>query len=319
MVESLLPSALLSKVFLTKPQLEKCLQSEGIAFPVEGSKGRIIKRDIANALVDHVFADKPEDVRGQVLNRLARDSAPEPEQDMEDCPIEILQVINEMDQDNKDHFQGVLKQAANLLAKRVQAETERNARRRAGQQQAPGAGRAGGAEAPANEAAAAGPALDPAAAAGAAANAAEPAAPAVGAEAEQDSPRRRANLGRAKAPEEFRSLLPPLGHLHFYYQPRQRRVVVEFASILSGVWRCLEVCGKSYRVFHGVVNEGRCPCKIMLRIGRLSENQVKLLEGGCRRRRQGCQHSESVHVVCEPVSCEVCRYRWIRLFVHGAS
>ena len=54
------------------------------------------------------FADKPEDVRGQVLNRLARDSAPEPEQDMEDCPIEILQVINEMDQDNKDHFQGVL-------------------------------------------------------------------------------------------------------------------------------------------------------------------------------------------------------------------
>eukprot|EP00439_Symbiodinium_sp_Y106_P072336 s961_g13.t1 len=244
-VESLLPSALLSKVFLTKPQLEKCLQSEGIAFPVEGSKGRIIKRDIANALVDHVFADKPEDVRGQVLNRLARDSAPEPEQDMEDCPIEILQVINEMDQDNKDHFQGVLKQAANLLAKRVQAETERNARRRAGQQQAPGAGRAGGAEAPANEAAAAGPALDPAAAAanaaedaaphaGAAANAAEPAAPAVGAEAEQDSPRRRANLGRAKAPEEFRSLLPPLGHLHFYYQPRQRRVVVEFASILSG-------------------------------------------------------------------------------------
>ena len=243
-VEGLLPSALMTKVFLTKPQLEKCLQSEGIPFPAAGPKGRVLKRDIAQALVDHVLADRPEDVRARVLNRLARDSAPEPdEDDMEDCPIEILQVINEMDRDNKDHFEGVLKQAAGLLVRRVQAETERNAQRRAGQQQPRGAAGGGAAEAPAHQAAAAEPAAanaaEAAAPAAGAANAAEAAAPDAGAAAnapeaeprDDGSPRRRANLGRAKAPEEFRSLLPPLNHLHFYYQPRQRRVVVEFASI----------------------------------------------------------------------------------------
>ena len=67
----------MSGVFLTRGQVERCLSAEGIPYPDKPARGnRILKRDLARALVDAVLANEAEEVRDRILNKLARDAKP---------------------------------------------------------------------------------------------------------------------------------------------------------------------------------------------------------------------------------------------------
>ncbi|CAE6970581.1 unnamed protein product [Symbiodinium sp. CCMP2592] len=259
-VEGLLPSALLSGVFLTKDQIERCLAAENIPYPDKPARGnRILKRDLARALVDVVLGNEAEEVRERILNKLARDAKPpEDENEMmpdDSCPVEILQVLSQLDPENKAHFSNVLKCAAGILERRAQAENERHAaeRERAAVR---GAGVPGAAPSSAG-----GDGADQGPAPAAGSNEA-PAAPAVGEPVlgppqvrrprdlrDPDSPGRRAFYGRVQAPPEFRELLPPVDTVRMYHQPRQRRFLIEYVRGLAHANRrhCSRILVHFYR------------------------------------------------------------------------
>ena len=213
--ESLLKSALLSGVFLTRPQVEKCLQAEKLPFP---DKQRVLKIDLVQVLLDKVLGDSvSEEERARVRRRLAREQAPEDEEDedlqnMDDgsCPEEILNLLKTMDPDNQQAFKTVFKEAASILEKRVQNERSRSAKPKPAADVPPAEPKAGPAPPPPE--AKAGP------------------LPAQ-ARAGSDAPRPRGT--RKLTPDSLKNLLPPLMDEKVYlkWKSADNKVQVELIGI----------------------------------------------------------------------------------------
>ena len=255
----LLKSALLNGVQLTKAQVEKCMAAEQIPFPQHRPRGRLLKADLVDALLSNVLDGESEETIAQVRKRLCRETQPDAEEDDDDelCPEEILRLIRNMDQDNREHFKEVQKEAGRLLERRSRKETagKGNAERnRAAEEPRPADGRARDprpgepeprqeAEEPRHDEAPAPrqegqephrdeepePRPDRPAAEDAQREADLPSQPHVGSHAS------RRSTARALTPEALRDLLPPLDDgLYLKWRPKNRQVGVEFKS------RCIQ-------------------------------------------------------------------------------
>ncbi|CAE7028675.1 unnamed protein product [Symbiodinium natans] len=125
----LLKSALLNGVQLTKAQVEKCMAAEQIPFPQHRPRGRLLKADLVDALLSNVLDGESEETIAQVRKRLCRETQPDAEEDDDDelCPEEILRLIRNMDQDNREHFKEVQKEMAVpvILAQENQSPAKR--------------------------------------------------------------------------------------------------------------------------------------------------------------------------------------------------
>ena len=133
MPNGLLKSALLTGVLLTRAQIEKCMAAMMIPHPpARPGKTRLLKHDLAKAMVQHVLQGESREVIAKVLRRQSReptdddsdvgDDSNSDDDDNDTCPDAILRIIQAMDADNKEHFRQVQREAGRLLERRVQRE-----------------------------------------------------------------------------------------------------------------------------------------------------------------------------------------------------
>ena len=226
--EGLLKSALLKGVFLNRMQVEKCMAAQNVPWPEQGSgKGqRILKADLVDKLLGSVLGNSvsPQEL-AQVRKNLVKESTQSMEEEESEniddgsCPLEILSLLTHMDQDNRDAFQHIVKQAADILEHRSKKARTREKKKAA-------------------DAASAAAKADEAAAQAAPANVPPPppepvreppadelpACPHAGSEA----PRPRA--GRKLTPDSLKRLLPPLGDDKVYlkWKSSSQQVQAEF-------------------------------------------------------------------------------------------
>ena len=100
--------AIQNEVRLTVDQIKKCCAQLCIPGPATGSgkKGRVIKRDWAQVLIQHLFPEMPAAERTKLLDDLCGQP---PVKDLESCPQEVLKVLKKMDPDNAICFAGLHK------------------------------------------------------------------------------------------------------------------------------------------------------------------------------------------------------------------
>ena len=133
LAEPLLPTALLNGVHLLKREVELVMAAYSIPPPERGTgvDGRVLRADLVRTLVTSVLKDHPQEVQEKVMTKMG---APDANNDQEEtspedpCPDEILELLQSMDPDNKEHFKGVVKKAVDMLEKRAKKE---NAKARA--------------------------------------------------------------------------------------------------------------------------------------------------------------------------------------------
>ena len=223
--EGLLKSALLKGVFLNRWQVEKCMAAENISWPEKGTgKGqRILKADLVDKLLDTVLGNSvSEQERAEVRKRLVRETTKSMEEeeaeDMDDaiCPEEILMLLQNLDEENRDAFKHVVKQAADILEQRSKNAQSNQKKKAVAQASAAAAEQR-------DEAANIPPPPPPAQ------PVPEPADdPAAHPHAGSDAPRSRA--GRKMTPESLKRLLPPLSDDRVYlkWKSAAQQVQVEF-------------------------------------------------------------------------------------------
>ena len=230
--EPLVLAALKRKAFFTRAEIDAMLAAEGLALP-KGSPKR--KKNAHELLLQHYFPNIPDD---ELQDLLGITKATE----RVSCPEEVLAAVSEMDEANKNEFADVIQEAKEQMLKVKQKKLEavleekyqakldqferQHKRRMAPEAAGADAEAAPGAEAAAPEQAADEPGgADQEAAAGPDASADRPAHE----RAPEAAPRAPAFLHHpVQAPEEFKSLLPQLDFLYFWWEPRHRRARVEF-------------------------------------------------------------------------------------------
>ena len=232
--EPLVVAALKRKAFFTRAEIDAMLAAEGLALP-KGSKK--LKRNAHELLLKHYFPNVPDDELLDLLG--ARKGA-----EKVSCHEEVLAAVSEMDEDNKNEFADVIKEAKEhvqkikqkkleaVMEEKYQAKLdlfEQEHKRRAAAERA--ADEPGAAEAVPERAA------DEPGGAGQEADAGAEEAPPPDAEADLPARARAPEaVPRApvflhhpvQAPEEFKRLLPHLDFLYFWWEPRHRRARVEF-------------------------------------------------------------------------------------------
>ena len=182
------------------------------------------------ALLDSVLEGEPEAEVQAIRRRLGQEADEEdedPDGDGEDCPIELLRVLRDMDMENKQHFQDVIQHATKLLEKRSAKERKTRATRAAAPRntQEEAASGSAAAEAPA---APPGDAEPPAAAAPANPDEVPAAHPHAGSHAA------RPRAGRKQTPDSLSRLLPPLDEDRVYlkWKSKKSQIQVEFIGDL---------------------------------------------------------------------------------------
>ncbi|CAE7218174.1 hypothetical protein AK812_SmicGene13125 [Symbiodinium microadriaticum] len=237
--EAPLKSALMHGVFLTREQVVLCMQSENIDLPEKGSgsgaNGRVVKIDLVNKLLAGIFGDSLSEAQlARIRKGLAAEAAPADDDSFDDgsCPLEILQLLSTMDDDNKDAFKEVKRQAADMLEERSRKQQTRSARAAAAQDASAADGAAEvDPPAPAPGGAAE---IDPPAPGGAAENNAG--GDAVGpARVHEGSAAPRPRATRKLTPESLKMLLPPMEEaIYLKWKSGSHSVQVEFYGYLAG-------------------------------------------------------------------------------------
>ena len=199
----LLPSALLHGVWMTKPQIESCLISSKIAFPEPGPSGRILKRNLVETLVSAVLPDITAEKRQAIIKSLCRETNPADDDDgAGDCPSEILEVIKNMDTENRQHWKNVVEHAAKLLERRVSEEVDKQVREKYQKLARPSETDTFKTDKATPAPRKTGPQMHPA-------------------------------LTKARAPPEFTCLLPAVPHVYLYWWPEKHTVQVQFKGGLE--------------------------------------------------------------------------------------
>ena len=239
--EAPLKSALMHGVFLTREQVVLCMQSENIDLPEKGSgsgaNGRVVKIDLVNKLLAGIFGDSLSEAQlARIRKGLAAEAAPADDDSFDDgsCPLEILQLLSTMDDDNKDAFKEVKRQAADMLEERSRKQQTRSARAAAAQDASAADGAAEvDPPAPAPGGAAE---IDPPAPGGAAENNAG--GDAVGpARVHEGSAAPRPRATRKLTPESLKMLLPPMEEaIYLKWKSGSHSVQVEFYGYLAGAF-----------------------------------------------------------------------------------
>ena len=206
--ESIIISFLRAGAPLNLKQVQAIANSHKLKPPEEGSgkNKNILKVDWIKAVVDHFLADLSNEEKQAIISKInGGKSFHEPTLE---AAGENLQLLAQLDPEEKPHFKNIIKEAVDVMEVEGVKERAKRARQQKAQLQPPD-------------------------------DAAAPAAPRdVDMRPAQErrpaeAPRPRAFHGLTKGPEEFRVLLPAVPQLTFHYQPRQRRVVIEFARFSS--------------------------------------------------------------------------------------
>ena len=133
-METILRSAVLNGVRLLKKQIELCMESEGVVYPEKGSGagGRVVVQDLATALVEHVLNDCSKDIQEAAIRKMTgakgNDDDDDPTDSLgaaQDCPIEMLRVLANLDLENKQQFQKVSEYAAAALERATRKAAEK--------------------------------------------------------------------------------------------------------------------------------------------------------------------------------------------------
>eukprot|EP00434_Breviolum_minutum_P020956 symbB.v1.2.018486.t1/scaffold1464.1/size117165/9 len=193
----LLPSALLHGVWMTKPQIESCLISSKIVFPEPDASGRVLKKHLVETLVSAVLPDITAEKREAIIKSLCRETNPHDDEKAEDCPSEILEVIKNMDAENRQHWKNVVEHAAKMLEKRMSEEVEKQVREKYQKLARPSDPEKIATDKP-------------------------PAAP------RNTGPHKNPALTKARAPPQFTSLLPAVPYLYLYWWPDKKTVQAQF-------------------------------------------------------------------------------------------
>ena len=139
-LQSVLRAALLHGVSMTKAQIEDCIEAEEVDYPSTGSGkgGRVLVYDLAKALVESVLVNEDEAVQLSAIKKLSKGRVVSDESegdvlggDLDGCPQEILQILSQLDVENREHFKHVSEQAAKLLEKRAKKEQSKGVKRKA--------------------------------------------------------------------------------------------------------------------------------------------------------------------------------------------
>ena len=204
---ALLPAALLNGVWLSKDDIQNIIVAEKLEYPA--GTGRVLKPDLVDFLLSKILPDEPEDVLARIKKTLVGakkqpTTEADDEEDLNECPESILEVLEHLDIENKEHFKNVAEQAGRILKRKKEskAEKEKNAEPPEGLEPELVPPPEHDAEAP------------PGAGAGVARVAVPRAHPGV----------------RRASPQELQALLPPAtsGKIYLKWQPQHRRISAEF-------------------------------------------------------------------------------------------
>ena len=121
--EHIVKASVKSGVFLTKTQLDNVLRAIGVARPSKGSgkNGSVIKTDLAQSLLRHLFPDEPQD--GDECKRMW--SALMGTTKQPTCPEEVLAAIDALDPISQEDFRDMKNCARNQQHTQSQAKHAR--------------------------------------------------------------------------------------------------------------------------------------------------------------------------------------------------
>ena len=148
-------------------------------------------------LVSAVLPDITAEKREAIIKSLCRETNPHDDEKAEDCPSEILEVIKNMDTENRQHWKNVVEHAAKMLEKRMSEEVKKQVCEKYQKLARPSDSKKIATDKP-------------------------PAAP------RNTGPHKNSTLTKARTPLQFTSLLPAVSYLYLYWWPDKKTVQAQF-------------------------------------------------------------------------------------------
>lgn len=129
-LENLVRAALKRKTFFYNPEIENMMHSAGVPIPTSGSgketgpgkEKRVLKIDLARALVHHHLADSFSDEEmEEISQRVCYRVPPKVDSDTSDSPESLLEMFGNIDIENAQHFKDIVQAALNKQKKKKES------------------------------------------------------------------------------------------------------------------------------------------------------------------------------------------------------